>query len=219
LDEELAALTVESYEELLADWVVYLMGIGPEFDDEMSPMPRAALESFATERSRHLMAAQELLADTRPAAVAAIRARVVSDSMWAGRNMDLDALLDGYEALLGQSRACRAAEVRVRIRAQALRAQVDNHAVVLESDLESGYDIDGRRLSPARRTELREALAAVRAFLAWLDGMRVEHWESLPRDARVNLSSGTLPPPPALAVDWARVGSELERLARACSSG
>lgn len=218
-EAELLRATEEEYAELLADWVTYLSGVWPYLDGEdldMDDTTRAARDRTADERARYFARAEELLRDVRPDAVAAVHARASGFApLWAGHDEDLDALLDGYTALIADP--CRAAEARVRVRAQAARAIVDTYAISVDTDLEGGYDEHGRRLSAARRAELREVRGSAQAFVAWLDGLGVEDWESLPATARRSLAEGTLVPPSEVAADWQGVRSELERADRACA--
>lgn len=218
-EAELLRVTIEEYEELLSDWVVYLTGVWPYLDGDdldMDDTTRAARDRTADERARYFARAEELLRDVRPAAVTAVHARASGFApLWAGHVADLDALLDGYAALIDD--VCHAAEGRVRFRAQAARAIVDTYAISVDTDLEGGYDEHGRRLSAARRAELREVRGSAQAFVAWLDGLGVEEWESLPATARRSLAEGTLVPPSEVAADWQGVRSELERADRACA--
>lgn len=220
LDAELEAMTIEQYGDLLEDWIGYVAGLSPELDQDdfdASPTARDNIERLARERREILHGAAEIFEERDAARGQALERRAAGpDGLWAGRVTDLEALLDGYEALLGPTRRCEVATRRADVSAQTLRSLLDTYSMLLDVDLEGGYGPDGRRLSGARRIELRDARTAAQAFLGRLQSAGVrEDAESLPARGRTALLESTDPGPAALASDWASTRRELER-ARDC---
>jgi hypothetical protein len=220
LDAELVALNIEEYGDLLTDWAVYVAGLSPELDqDEFEEESRTTPESrerIYGERHGHFHYAAGLLQHVDAARAQAMEERASHpDGLWAGRVEDLEALLDGYEAMFGPARRCDAAALRAHASAQTLRSLLDTYIMLLDVDLEGGYYAHGS-LSSARRAALRDARTAAQALLTQLGraGVR-EDAESLPARGRTVLLESAEAGPPALASDWASTRRELER-ARDC---
>lgn len=220
LDATLAAMELEAYEDLLADWPEYAFGLSPasEGDDGlMSDVSRQARSRLDAERRRLFEVVASHIETDAPQGAAALRARATSHGLWTDRHADLDALLSAGDALWPETRRCDAAALAARIRVQTVAALAESIAAEFDYWADSRRDHMGRRLSAERVSEIRVSVTAARALKRWLDGMRVSDWTNLHSERRRTLLERTDPPPAELVEDWARARAALERAEAACA--